>query len=310
MYELVCGNVFDEKCDLLILPCNSLGGVTGLIEKELEENKISYLPKAIHVGKVKLVDSSPNNSCASTIGFAASVNIMTLKSSVKYIKSICKDIKDLCKNNYFYSVNVPLLGTGVGGLSPQESFDVFKNYFETYEKIHIKIFVLSKDVYQALSGNTVINEKRNKSIILKSKEEDNYIYDVALSFAGEDRAYVEKIAQALKARGIRVFYDKFEVVNLWGKDLYQYLSHIYKDKAKYCVIFISLFYKNKAWTKHELKNAQNRAFLDNKEYILPIFLEDVELEGLNDTIGYIKASEYTDSNIVDLIIEKIEQDKF
>lgn len=47
-----------------------------------------------------------------------------------------------------------------------------------------------------------------------------YDYDVTLSFAGEDRAYVEKVAAALYSLGIRVFYDRYEQVDLWGKDLY------------------------------------------------------------------------------------------
>lgn len=130
-------------------------------------------------------------------------------------------------------------------------------------------------------------------------------YDVTLSFAGEDREYVENIAVNLKERGVKVFYDKFEVANLWGKDLYQYLSHIYKDNARYCIIFVSQNYKNKAWTMHEFKNAQNRAFHENKEYILPIYIEDVELDGLIDTIGHIKASEFLENEIIDLIIEKV-----
>lgn len=34
-------------------------------------------------------------------------------------------------------------------------------------------------------------------------------FDVALSFAGEDRGYVHPIAERLRERGIRVFYDDF-----------------------------------------------------------------------------------------------------
>ena len=62
-----------------------------------------------------------------------------------------------------------------------------------------------------------------------SPEENSDIkfeYDVVLSFAGEDREYVDFIANELKAKGVRVFYDKFETVKLWGKDLYQYLAYI------------------------------------------------------------------------------------
>lgn len=44
-------------------------------------------------------------------------------------------------------------------------------------------------------------------------------YDVALSFAGEERPYVEAVADALRNAGVKVFYDDYEKVTLWGKDL-------------------------------------------------------------------------------------------
>ena len=41
-------------------------------------------------------------------------------------------------------------------------------------------------------------------------------YGVALSFAGEQRLYVEEVARTPQSRGVSVFYDKFETVRLWG----------------------------------------------------------------------------------------------
>ena len=41
-------------------------------------------------------------------------------------------------------------------------------------------------------------------------------WDVALSFAGAQRDYVEQVAQALKARGLSCFYDADEEIDLWG----------------------------------------------------------------------------------------------
>ena len=35
-------------------------------------------------------------------------------------------------------------------------------------------------------------------------------YDVALSFAGEDREYVDRVAAALVRSGVSVFYDHYE----------------------------------------------------------------------------------------------------
>ena len=133
-----------------------------------------------------------------------------------------------------------------------------------------------------------------------------YEYDVALSFAGENREYVREIAKKLKAKKLKVFYDEFEEANLWGKDLYQYLHYIYKECALFCVVFVSSSYIKKAWTKHELKAAQNRAFLDNTEYILPLLLEPgINLPGLPDTIGYISTKDHTGSQIVKMIYEKV-----
>lgn len=133
-----------------------------------------------------------------------------------------------------------------------------------------------------------------------------YEYDVALSFAGENREYVREIAKKLKAKKLKVFYDEFEETNLWGKDLYQYLHYIYKECSLFCVVFVSSSYIKKAWTRHELKAAQNRAFLDNSEYILPLLLESgINLPGLPDTIGYISIKDHTIAQIVKMIYEKV-----
>lgn len=133
-----------------------------------------------------------------------------------------------------------------------------------------------------------------------------YEYDVALSFAGENREYVREIAKKLKAKKLKVFYDEFEETNLWGKDLYQYLHYIYKECSLFCVVFVSSSYIKKAWTRHELKAAQNRAFLDNSEYILPLLLEPgINLPGLPDTIGYISIKDHTIAQVVKIIYEKV-----
>jgi hypothetical protein len=130
-------------------------------------------------------------------------------------------------------------------------------------------------------------------------------YDIAVSFAGEDRFVVEQFVNALAAKDISVFYDSWEQSQLWGKDLYQHLDMIYQQAAQYCVIFISENYVKKAWTKHELRSAQARAFQQNSEYILPIKLDDTELPGLPSTIAYIDLRHTSINEIVGLLSEKI-----
>ena len=98
----------------------------------------------------------------------------------------------------------------------------------------------------------------------------DFEYDVAVSFAGEDRRYADELARALTARGLKVFYDDFERSKLWGEDLYAYLSDVYRTKARFCLILVSRHYARKRWTNLERRAAQARAFEDSRPYLLPI----------------------------------------
>ena len=131
-------------------------------------------------------------------------------------------------------------------------------------------------------------------------------YDVALSFAGEDRPYAEQLASRLQTGGYSVFYDDFERAQLWGKDLYVHLSSVYKDQARYCVIFLSAHYARKSWPRHELQSAQARAFVEeNREYILPIRLDDTEIPGILLTAGYLDLRSMTIEEICQVLVEKL-----
>jgi TIR domain len=132
-------------------------------------------------------------------------------------------------------------------------------------------------------------------------------YHVALSFAGEDREYVDRVAAQLASDGVDVFYDKYEEANLWGKDLYSHLKDVYEKSAIFTVMFISEHYKDKLWTNHERKAAQARAFEESdEEYILPAFFgKPIEVPGLTKTTGYISLSKKTPEQVAQLITDKL-----
>jgi hypothetical protein len=136
----------------------------------------------------------------------------------------------------------------------------------------------------------------------KSKE---FQYDVCLSFAGEDRVYVERVANCLTSKGIRVFYDKYERVELWGKDLYSHLDYVYRHAGKYCVVFVSKQYASKLWTNHERRSAQARAFSENREYILPARFDDTAIPGLPETVGYLDLRRMKPQKLATSIFEKL-----
>ena len=62
-------------------------------------------------------------------------------------------------------------------------------------------------------------------------QEDSFEYDIGLSFAGEQRKYVERVAEELVYRGISVYYDAYDQANLWGRDLGRYFKEVFQDQC-------------------------------------------------------------------------------
>ncbi|HEX6686059.1 MAG TPA: TIR domain-containing protein [Candidatus Limnocylindrales bacterium] len=130
-------------------------------------------------------------------------------------------------------------------------------------------------------------------------------YDVALSFAGEDRSYVERVAELLRDRGVRLFYDQYMTAELWGNDLYAVLDEVYRRRARFTIAFISASYVSKPWTRHERQSAQARTLIDDNPYLLPVRLDDSELPGLRPTVAYVDARLIPVEKLVELVEQKL-----
>jgi hypothetical protein len=132
---------------------------------------------------------------------------------------------------------------------------------------------------------------------------DNYErYDVALSYASEDRERAEEIARGLTGAGKRVFYDHDIRSSLWGKGLSQELEAIYSKRATFCVLLVSEHYKRKRWTLEELRAAiRGAARSGRRDYILPVQLDATRLEGLPEDIVYVPIEAGSETICADLV---------
>jgi hypothetical protein len=136
-------------------------------------------------------------------------------------------------------------------------------------------------------------------------ENGDFAFDVALSFAGEDRPYVDAVAETLRERGVRVFYDRYAVLDTWGVDLVELFDEVFRSKARFAVVFVSQSYVDKPWPTHERRSAQARALVELGPYLLPVRLDDAELPGLRPTVGYVDARQLTPAALADLICDKL-----
>lgn len=135
---------------------------------------------------------------------------------------------------------------------------------------------------------------------------NDHQYDVCLSFAGEQRPYIEEVARILHEECISVFYDDYEKVDLWGRDLYEHLDWVYQKAARYCVLFVSADYARKIWATHERRSAQARALSESEAYVLPVRFDDTEIPGLRPTIAYIDLRQTTADALAQLIVKKLD----
>ncbi len=134
---------------------------------------------------------------------------------------------------------------------------------------------------------------------------ENHQYQVALSFAGEQREYVEEVARYLKIRGIDVFYDGFAEVSLWGKSGAETFERVFAEQSASVVMFVSKEYRDKAWCRHERRAALSRMIEEDGEYVLPVHFDDTEIDGLPKDTLYINAGDNTPAELAAKIAEKL-----
>jgi len=137
-----------------------------------------------------------------------------------------------------------------------------------------------------------------------------YQFEVAISFAGENREFAESIADGLKQNGVKVFYDNFYAADLWGEDLSVRLREIYHEQSRYCIMILTQPYVEKMWTNFERQQAIERLIEEKGNgYVLPVRLDGFagEVPGLSKNIGYLSVTSDNPELAVNRFLEKIGQ---
>jgi hypothetical protein len=130
-------------------------------------------------------------------------------------------------------------------------------------------------------------------------------YDVALSFAGEDRAFAASLAGILRAKHMRVFYDASEPAALWGNDLSEHLRSLY-FRSRVCVLLLSKASTLEPWVMFESQIVLARAAQDNSIIVVPVRLDETELPPIFTAINPLDARQHNIDEIAELIRKKVD----
>ena len=130
-------------------------------------------------------------------------------------------------------------------------------------------------------------------------------FDVAVTFAGEDRAFVDEVVELVKEAGFTVFYDEDAKVEMWGEDLTEFFPDVYERRARYAVMFVSNHYAAKPWTRLERRSVLLRAMQSDTPYLLPVRLDSTQLPGVRSSVAYLDAHVEGPTGVAEAVKEKL-----
>lgn len=133
-------------------------------------------------------------------------------------------------------------------------------------------------------------------------------YDLAVSFAGEHREYVESTVRACEKRGLRVFYDRDKGNDWWGGNFIRHQRSVYSSQTRYFVPFLSREYLAKPIPMDEFSAAMMTAVRQGDGYILPVLMDDVDVppELLHPHIHYLRAGDFTPDELAEQLAQRVD----
>lgn len=138
---------------------------------------------------------------------------------------------------------------------------------------------------------------------------DTFEYDIAISFAPEDRSRAEELGRLLESRNISVLYSEAKAAGPGRTDFVTHIAELYRTKAQYCVLLISRHYPLQQWTEAERMSAQEHALRAAEKYILPIQLDETDIPGMIEVSGYRDLDQHSMESISDLLEAKLSEGK-
>ncbi len=168
----------------------------------------------------------------------------------------------------------------------------------------------------AIKNVNLPKELYSKNILLpewtlrqkKAVDIDKHIFDVAFSFPGEIRDYIEPIVEELENTIGRnsYFYDKNYKAQLARPSLDILLQSIYKDRTKLIVVFLCKKYQEKKWCGIEFNAIRQIIHKKEHDRIMYVKMDDGVVDGVLNTDGYIDGRTHNPKEIAKFIKTRID----
>src|ERR1017187_4917023 len=131
-------------------------------------------------------------------------------------------------------------------------------------------------------------------------------FRVALSFPGEHRPRVEKIAEALAGNlgRERVLYDRWYAAEFARPNLNIHLADLYRDHSDLIAVFLCKEYNEKEWCGLELRAVLDLIKRRQDDRLMLLRLDDADIPGLYSTDGYLDIRPVSDEAVAAAILTR------
>lgn len=136
-------------------------------------------------------------------------------------------------------------------------------------------------------------------------------FQVALSFPGEDRAFVSRVAARLAEQlgQKRVLYDGYYEAEFARIDLDTHLQRLYHDESELIVVFLSANYELKEWCGLEWRAIRDIIKRRKESTVMPVRFDNTDIPGLFSNAGYIWVGDREPETIADLILQRLDHER-
>lgn len=132
-------------------------------------------------------------------------------------------------------------------------------------------------------------------------------FAVALSFPGEHRQYVERVADELILRlnEESVFYDRYYQAELTIMDLDVHLQKIYAKQSELVVVFLCAEYEAKKWCGIEWRAISELITPERSQTLMLVRFDKTEIPRVTSNDGYLDAESLRAEDVADLIVRRL-----
>ena len=219
---LVKADLFAGPADVVVIPCSTAPNVTRSIAEQLQFFSIPRPTARMRLGEVAFRPMKDAASIARVAAFAASVQAG--QSSTDVIFEVARRLGEFASsNNWASDVATPLLGTGAGGLAPDQAARALSEGFTQTapDNARLRVCVLDETVFGRLKDDVAEDETSSSHRVQETKPPRVFLSYTRSS--DKHAQFVLAVATKLRENGIDARLDVWHLGP--GTDLAQWMCN-------------------------------------------------------------------------------------